>query len=81
MPSFEIDAGQLASGLPVLALLTGAGFAESNGEAKRLVKGGGVRVNGDVVKDPQATVSDADLQDGAIKISAGKKRHALGKPG
>lgn len=81
LPSFEIDAGQLASGLPVLALLTGAGFAESNGEAKRLVKGGGVRVNGDVVKDPQATVSDADLQDGAIKISAGKKRHALGKPG
>ncbi|WP_420432713.1 tyrosine--tRNA ligase [Hyphobacterium sp.] len=81
LPSFEIDTRQLASGLPVLALLTGAGFAHSNGEAKRLVKGGGVRVNGEVVKDPQAMVSDADLQDGAIKISAGKKRHALAKPG
>ncbi|WP_421786837.1 tyrosine--tRNA ligase [Hyphobacterium sp.] len=81
LPTFEVETAQLSSGLPVLALLTGAGFAESNGEAKRLVKGGGVRVNGEIVKDPQATVSVADLQDGAIKISAGKKRHALAKPG
>ncbi|WP_394692025.1 tyrosine--tRNA ligase [Hyphobacterium sp.] len=80
LPSFDIPSGELAAGYPVLALLTGAGFAESNGEAKRLVKGGGVRVNGEVVSDPQATVAEADLQDGAIKISAGKKRHALGKP-
>jgi tyrosyl-tRNA synthetase len=80
LPSFDIPATELATGYPVLALLTGAGFAESNGEAKRLVKGGGVRVNGAVVSDPQAVVTDANLVDGAIKISAGKKRHALGKP-
>jgi tyrosyl-tRNA synthetase len=79
LPSFEIDPAALVAGLPVLALLTGAGFAESNGDAKRLIKGGGVRVNGEVVKDPQATVTDADLVDEAIKISAGKKRHALAK--
>jgi tyrosyl-tRNA synthetase len=81
LPTFAVDAAELSAGLPVLALLTGAGFAESNGEAKRLIKGGGVRVNGEVVSDPQATVSENDLQDGAIKISAGKKRHALAKPG
>lgn len=80
LPSFDIPSGELAAGYPVLGLLTGAGFAESNGEAKRLIKGGGVRVNGEVVSDPQASVTEADLQDGAIKVSAGKKRHALGKP-
>ncbi len=80
LPSFDIPSGELAAGFPVLGLLTGAGFAESNGEAKRLIKGGGVRVNGEVVSDPQASVTEADLQDGAIKVSAGKKRHALGKP-
>jgi tyrosyl-tRNA synthetase len=80
LPSFDIAASELAAGYPVLGLLTGAGFAESNGEAKRLIKGGGVRVNGEVVSDPQASVTEADLQDGAIKVSAGKKRHALGKP-
>jgi tyrosyl-tRNA synthetase len=79
LPSFEIDTAALSDGLPVLSLLTGAGFADSNGEAKRLVKGGGVRVNGEVVADPQAVVTTADFVDGAIKVSAGKKRHALGK--
>lgn len=79
LPSFEIDTAALSDGVPVLSLLTGAGFADSNGEAKRLVKGGGVRVNGEVVADPQAVVTTKDLVDGAIKVSAGKKRHALGK--
>ncbi|MEE2524824.1 tyrosine--tRNA ligase [Hyphobacterium sp. HN65] len=80
LPSFDIPSAELASGFPVLGLLTGAGFAESNGEAKRLIKGGGVRVNGEVVSDTQAVVTADDLDGGAIKISAGKKRHALGKP-
>jgi len=80
LPSFDIDQSELHGGIPVLVLLTGAAFAESNGEAKRLVKGGGVRVNGEVVSDPQAVVTAKDVVDGAIKISAGKKRHALGKP-
>lgn len=79
LPSFEINTAALSDGVPVLSLLTGAGFADSNGEAKRLVKGGGVRVNGEVVVDPQAVVTTKDLVDGAIKVSAGKKRHALGK--
>jgi tyrosyl-tRNA synthetase len=79
LPAFDIAASELSAGMPVLALLTGAGFAESNGEAKRLVKGGGVRVNGEVVADPQAVITTGDLVDGAIKISAGKKRHALAR--
>lgn len=80
LPTFTIVKSELAAGLPVMALLTGSGFAESKGEAKRLIKGGGVRVNGDVVNDPQAQVNETDLNDGTIKISAGKKRHALARP-
>ncbi|WP_421791451.1 tyrosine--tRNA ligase [Hyphobacterium sp.] len=80
LPTFAVSKADLSAGLPVLALLTGSGFADSNGEAKRLIKGGGVRVNGQVIHDPQATLTEADLEDGAIKISAGKKRHALANP-
>lgn len=79
LPSFDVGRSDLAAGISVLAFLTSAGFAESNGEAKRLVKGGGVRINGEIVSDPQAVLSSADLVDGAIKISAGKKRHALAR--
>lgn len=79
LPAFDIGASALAEGISVLALLSGAGFAESNGEAKRLVKGGGVRINGKVISDPLAMMSSADLIDGTIKISAGKKRHALAR--
>lgn len=79
LPSFGVNKSELAAGLPILMLLTSAGFAESNGEAKRLIKGGGVRINGEIVSDPQAVLSSADLVDGAIKISAGKKRHALAR--
>ena len=81
LPTFAIDGARLTAGeVSVLELLTGSGFAESNGEAKRLIKGGGVKVNGQTVSDMQAVLSDADLDDGAIKLSVGKKRHALGKP-
>jgi len=81
LPTFDIDMATLKRGeISVMALLTGSGFAESNGEAKRLIKGGGVKVNGKTATDIQAMVSAADLDDGAIKISAGKKRHALAKP-
>ena len=81
LPTFAIDGARLTAGeVSVLELLTGSGFAESNGEAKRLIKGGGVKVNGQTVSDMQAVLSDANLHDGAIKLSVGKKRHALGKP-
>lgn len=81
LPTFQIDAARLSrGGIGVLELLTRAGLAESNGEAKRLVKGGGVRVNGKAVDDIQASFGTSDLDDGALKVSAGKKRHALAKP-
>ena len=53
----------------------------SNGEARRQIKGGGLRVNDAVVADEQAKLSDKDVGvDGVIKLSFGKKKHVLLKP-
>ena len=54
-----------------------AGLASSKGEVRRLIKGRGARVNDQVVEDPELKISQSDLNDeGFIKLSAGKKKHA-----
>jgi tyrosyl-tRNA synthetase len=59
-------------------LFARAGLAASNGEARRLIKGGGARINDAVVTAELRPVTLADLNaEGAIKLSAGRKRHAL----
>jgi len=81
LPTVEIPASELAEGIPVYVLLTRAGLSASNGEARRLIKGGGAKINDQTVGDEQARVGMADVTpDGVIKLSAGKKRHALVKP-
>lgn len=78
LPSIEIDGGALSGGISVLDLFVETGLTESKGEAKRLIKGGGARVNDNAVSDMGLNISDADLtDDGYIKLSAGKKKHAL----
>lgn len=78
LPSIEIDAARLSSGVPILDLLVEAGLAKSKGEARRLIKGGGIKRNDEPVNDESYAPTDADLTaDGYIKLSAGKKRHAL----
>ena len=72
----------LAAGIAVYELLVTAGFATSNGEARRLIKGNGVRVNDAVVSKEDLKLSDHDLStDGFIKLSKGKKQHVLVKLG
>ncbi len=69
--------GELA-GLSVVDALRRAGLAASNGEARRLIRGGGARVNDRLVEDENAALAEADIDaDGVIKLSAGRKRHAL----
>ena len=80
LPTVEIPQAQLAAGLPAYEALRIAGLAASNGEARRLIKGGGARLNDAVISDENQALSPADLADGVIKLSAGKKRHALLKP-
>ncbi len=78
LPTIEIPAAELAAGLPAYALFVRAGLAASNGEAKRLLKGGGGKVNDQAVDEARPVGSD-DLRDGAVKLTAGKKRHILVK--
>ena len=66
-----------AASLSVIAALKMVGFAKSNGEARRLIRGGGAKLNDNAITDEDAMISLADFQDGKLKMSAGKKRHAL----
>ncbi|MSO92880.1 MAG: tyrosine--tRNA ligase [Rhodospirillales bacterium] len=81
LPTIEVSRDALAKGVPAFELLRRAGLAASNGEARRLIKGGGGRINDTPIKtETQAvTLADVDSALGIIKLSAGKKRHALVK--
>ena len=76
LPQETIDAGEAGS-LGMIAALVKVGFAKSNGEARRLIRGGGARLNDTAVTDEDFQLRTGDFIDGRAKISAGKKRHAL----
>jgi tyrosyl-tRNA synthetase len=80
LPTVEIPSAELFSDYLVAAAFTAAGLTESNGEARRLIKQGAAKVNDQQVKDQNAALAESDVVDGTIKLSAGKKRHALVKP-
>jgi len=78
LPTTEIPKDRLSPGVPAFELLREAGLAESNSAARRLIKGGGARINDQPIKEELRSVTLDDLDgDGVIKLSAGKKRHAL----
>jgi tyrosyl-tRNA synthetase len=78
LASVEIERDALADGIPAFEAFVRAGLAASNGEARRLIKGGGARINDEAVAQETRAVSLIDLNlDGFIKLSAGRKRHAL----
>jgi tyrosyl-tRNA synthetase len=77
LPTVEIAASELENGLGVLAAFVKAGLVKSNGEARRQIAGGGLRVNDAAVTDEAARLTPHDLADGVIKLSLGKKKHVL----
>ncbi|MFP6742068.1 MAG: tyrosine--tRNA ligase [Alphaproteobacteria bacterium] len=78
LPVIGVSRAELDAGLPAFEALQRAGLCTSGGEARRLIKGGGGRVNDTPFANETQLVSAADLNaDGVIKLSAGKKRHAL----
>ena len=77
LPTVAIAADMWADGLGVLTALVEAKLSASTSEARRLVQGGGVRINDDQVSDWRRSLGEDDMRDGAIKLSAGKKRHVL----
>jgi tyrosyl-tRNA synthetase len=80
LPTLPVEAAALAAGLPLVRLLVQSGLSSSNGEARRLIRGGGARVNDEVVSDEAHIVSTTALRDGAVKLSAGRKQHRLIRP-
>jgi tyrosyl-tRNA synthetase len=78
LPTVTIAKSDLATGLGVLNAFVVAGLVRSNGEARRQIQGGGLRVNDAAVTDEKATLSERDLTgDRVIKLSLGKKKHVL----
>jgi tyrosyl-tRNA synthetase len=81
LPSVEISRAELEAGIGLLALFVKAGLVASNGEARRQIKGGGLRVNDVTVTDEKMVLTFKDLTpEGVVKLSLGKKRHVLLRP-
>ena len=77
LPTIVLAAGDLDDGLGVLSAFVQAGLVTSTGEARRQIKGGGLRVNNAIVTDERLTIRRSDLVEGTIKLSLGRKRHVL----
>jgi tyrosyl-tRNA synthetase len=81
LPTVETPRARLEAGLGVLAACVEVGFASSNGEARRHIRGGGLKVNDETVTDEKMVLTPAHLTpEGVIKLSLGRKRHVLLKP-
>jgi tyrosyl-tRNA synthetase len=81
LPTIEIARSDLDSGMPAFQLLVQAGLVQSNGEARRLIRGGGGRVNDVAITDETQAITASDINaDGVVKLSAGRKHHALIRP-
>ena len=81
LPTIEIPSAELDAGIGLLSLVVRAGLAASNGEARRHVQGGAVRINDVAVSDERRSVGTAEVTaDGVIKLSLGKKKHLLIRP-
>ncbi|HEV7410070.1 MAG TPA: tyrosine--tRNA ligase, partial [Bradyrhizobium sp.] len=76
-----IPRGEFETGVGVLTAFVKTGLVASNGEARRQIKGGGLRLNDAAVTDEKSILNLKDLTpEGVIKLSLGRKRHVLLKP-
>ena len=78
LPSTNVPKAKLESGIFIFELFKLAGLAKSNGEARRLIKGGGGKLNGQKINDENQIITNVNMNnEGTIKLSAGKKRHVI----
>jgi tyrosyl-tRNA synthetase len=81
LPTAGVSRSEFDAGLGILTAFVKAGLVASNGEARRQIKGGGLRVNDVAVSDEKMILRASDLTpEGVVKLSLGKKRHVLLKP-
>ena len=81
LPTVEVDGAALEAGIGILSLLVTAGLAGSNGEARRHIQGGAVRLNDQPISDDRRMVTPRDLSpENVAKLSLGKKKRVLVRP-
>ncbi|MDP9836667.1 tyrosyl-tRNA synthetase [Neorhizobium huautlense] len=81
LPSIDVAKSELEAGIGLLALIVKAGLAASNGEARRHIQGGAVRINDVAISDERTVIGSGEVTgDGVIKLSLGKKKHILVRP-
>ena len=80
LPSVDIPAAEFDAGLGALTAFVRAGLVASTGEARRQIKGGGLRVNDEALADEKASIGRDALRDGVVKLSLGRKKHVLLRP-
>ncbi len=76
LPTLKVSANEVAEGITVAQLFVRAGLAATGKDAKRLIAEGGARLNDEVVLDAGHRIGASELMD-PVKLTAGKKRHAL----
>jgi tyrosyl-tRNA synthetase len=77
LPSVDIPGAEFDAGLGALSAFVRAGLVASTGEARRQIRGGGLRVNDAALGDEKATIGRDDLREGVVKLSLGRKKHVL----
>ncbi len=78
LPVVDVQRVELEDGIAAFELFRRSELCATGGEARRLIKGGGARVNDAPIASETASVTLGDVNaEGVIKLSAGKKRHAL----
>lgn len=80
LPSRDLPRSALEAGIPAFRLFGESGLVATNSEARRLIRGGGARLNDLPVQDENRVIGLEDIVDGVLKLSSGKKRHLLLKP-
>lgn len=80
LPSRDLPIAELEAGIPAFRLFGDAGLVTTNSEARRLIRGGGARLNDEPIQDENRVITPDDLVEGVLKLSSGKKRHLLLRP-
>ncbi len=79
LPSIELEADKIFQDMKAIELLCLVNLVSSKGEARRLIRGGGVKLNDSIIEDEKLIINKDDVKDNIIKLSVGKKKHFIVK--
>jgi len=77
LPIILIDKERIKRGITCYDLFFESNLASSKGEARRLIRGNGARINDQQVQDENLIIDESFINNGVIKISSGKKKHVI----